>query len=859
MPKSNKCPSCGATVLDGLPGSLCAPCISQAGLSIGDAEQIEAARRSTIHLSLPPLGANPSDRIGRYKLLQQIGEGGCGVVYMAEQEEPIKRRVALKVIKPGMDTKEVLGRFEAERQALALMDHSNIAKVFDAGATEAGRPFFVMELVQGIPITRYCDENKLNTQQRLELFIQVCRAIQHAHQKGIIHRDIKPSNILVADHDGMPTPKIIDFGIAKATAGQTLTNKTVFTALEQFIGTPAYMSPEQAKLSGLDIDTRSDIYSLGVLLYELLTGKTPFESKRLFEAGLDEIRRIIREEEPPRPSQKLSTLTIKEQTTTARCRQTDSPRLLHLVRGDLDWIVMKCLEKDRTRRYETANGLAADLMRHLGNEPVIARPPSNVYRLRKMVRRHRIAFAAGAAVAVALLAGLGVATQLFAQNARAKTARAQTARKLLSNMLSGLAPTLAQAGSVAMLTNVLERVANQVDRDLRDYAEERADLQDQLGQFYFNLQVYDKAEVIQRAAIASRKAAVGAEHPKLAMELKQLGTTLWKENRPKDAEQLLREALAMRRKLLGEESFEVAESMNDLSMLLYEKGSLDEAESLQQKALTMSRKLGGENDPRVSISLNNLATILLGLGKFAAAEKLQLDDLARSRRLPGTNDQEVAISLNNLALLLSDEGKNEEAEKYAQEALTLRRKTLPKDDLDLAQSLDVVAQVLTDEKKPAKAEPLLQEALEIRRTSMGPRYLDVAISLDRLAKVYERENRLLEAEQLLRESLAIREQTAKDDPFTYSTRSILGGVLAAEKKFDEAEQFLVSGYEGMKRLDSTDSHAEKPDLQRPLERLVKFCKDTAQPEKAATWQQQLDALLKKEENAKNAEPSEKQK
>jgi eukaryotic-like serine/threonine-protein kinase len=419
MPGKNKCPACGATLPDDLPAGLCAACLLAVGLRAEEPAQVEAARRSTIRLSLPPLAEKPGDRIGRYKLLQQIGEGGCGVVYMADQEQPVKRRVALKVIKPGMDTKEVLGRFEAERQALALMDHSNIARVLDAGATETGRPFFVMELVRGIPITRYCDENKLNAQQRLELFIQVCQAIQHAHQKGIIHRDIKPSNILVADHDGVPVPKIIDFGIAKATAGQTLTDKTVFTALEQFIGTPAYMSPEQAKLSGLDIDTRSDIYSLGVLLYELLTGKTPFDAKRLLEAGFDEIRRIIREEEPPRPSQKLSTLAVGEQTSTARCRHTDSPRLIHLVRGDLDWIVMKCLEKDRNRRYETANGLAMELMRFINNEPIVARPPSQLYRFKKLVRRNKLAFAAAAAVIITLVAGLVVSILFYKREAEA--------------------------------------------------------------------------------------------------------------------------------------------------------------------------------------------------------------------------------------------------------------------------------------------------------------------------------------------------------------------------------------------------------------------------------------------------------
>ncbi len=350
------------------------------------------------------------DTIGRYKLLQPIGEGGCGIVYMAEQAEPVRRRVALKIIKLGMDTKSVIARFEAERQALALMDHPNIAKVFDAGATDTGRPFFVMELVRGIRITDYCDQNNLPTEQRLRLFTQVCHAIQHAHQKGVIHRDIKPSNVLVTVNDAVPVPKIIDFGIAKATNQQPLTDKTLFTAFEQFIGTPAYMSPEQAVMTSLDIDTRTDIYSLGVLLYELLTGKTPFDADALIQAGLDEMRRTIRDQEPLRPSTRLSTMLDGELTTTAKHRQTEAPKLIHLLRGDLDWIVMKAMEKDRTRRYETANGLATDVQRYLQSEPVVARPPSALYRAQKLVRRNKLLFAAGAAVTLALLLGIVAST-----------------------------------------------------------------------------------------------------------------------------------------------------------------------------------------------------------------------------------------------------------------------------------------------------------------------------------------------------------------------------------------------------------------------------------------------------------------
>ena len=361
----------------------------------------------------------PSANIGPYKLLQKIGEGGCGVVYMAEQEKPVRRRVALKVIKLGMDTKNVIARFEAERQALAMMDHQNIARVLDVGATETGRPYFVMELVRGVKITEYCDQNHLDTRQRLELFCLICSAIQHAHQKGIIHRDIKPSNILVTMHDGVAVPKVIDFGIAKAIE-QRLTDKTLFTAYEQLIGTPAYMSPEQAEMSGLDVDTRSDIYSLGVLLYELLTGRTPFDTKELMKSGMEEMRRTLREQEPARPSQRLNTLQLDELKATAIHRHVEPPKLISQMRGDLDWIVMKSLEKDRTRRYETANGLAADIQRHLDNEPVVACPPSRLYRFQKLMRRNRGVFIATGAVTAALLAGFGTSTWLFLREREAR-------------------------------------------------------------------------------------------------------------------------------------------------------------------------------------------------------------------------------------------------------------------------------------------------------------------------------------------------------------------------------------------------------------------------------------------------------
>jgi len=503
----------------------------------------------------------PGDRIGRYKLLQQIGEGGCGVVYMAEQEEPVRRRVALKVIKLGMDTKSVIARFEAERQALALMEHPNIAKVLDAGATENGRPFFVMELVRGIKITDYCDQNNLSTEARLELFVLVCQAVQHAHQKGIIHRDIKPSNILVTLNDGVAVPKVIDFGIAKATQGR-LTDHTLFTAFEQFLGTPAYMSPEQAEMTSLDVDTRSDIYSLGVLLYELLTSQTPFDAKELLQAGLDEIRRTIREQEPARPSTRLSTMLGADLTLIAKHRKAEPPKLIHLLRGDLDWIVMKALEKDRTRRYETANGLAADIERHLKNEPVVACPPSNFYRFQKMVRRNKGPFLAAAGIVLILLISAAIsgwqAIRAFRAERSAQT-EAQESQQIASFLMKTLGNSIAwsQDGN----TNFL---AVYIPRDNFATVE---------GMFH-------KVELLRRRRFGNESPEVAQVLNTIAMVREQAGD--WA-----GAEASWRESVAIMKHACGEQSEQVGETLFNLGYFLDRRGNRTEADRTFRQAINI--------------------------------------------------------------------------------------------------------------------------------------------------------------------------------------------------------------------------------------------------------------------------------
>ncbi len=463
----------------------------------------------------PSKRGDPPKNIGAYRLLQKLGEGGMGEVWEAEQSEPIRRRVALKLVKWGMDTKEVLARFESERQALALMNHPNIARAFEAGATGDGRPFFVMEFVKGAPLTEYCDSQRLSTQDRLRLFLRVCRGVEHAHQKGVIHRDIKPSNILVAVEDGQSVPKIIDFGVAKAIS-QRLTERTLFTELGQWIGTPEYMSPEQAELTGLDVDTRSDVYSLGVVLYELLAGAQPFDSTELRTVGFDEMRRRIREDDPPRPSTRVSSLGDGSQVAAER-RRTDIHGLTRTLRGDLDWIVMKALEKDRTRRYGSPSNLAADVERYLENKPVEASPPSAAYRLRKFVSRHRTGVFAGVALVVLLVAGV-VGTTVGLLRAQREADAVRKSADVLAGVIGTLDPSRPMGRALTM-RQVLDLGTERVNTELEGMPRVQARLLATLGQAYFNLGHFEEARPLLERSLSIRSRELGADHPEVASTL----------------------------------------------------------------------------------------------------------------------------------------------------------------------------------------------------------------------------------------------------------------------------------------------------------------------------------------------------
>jgi serine/threonine protein kinase/tetratricopeptide (TPR) repeat protein len=786
----------------------------------------------------------PGQVIGHYKLLQEIGEGGFGVVYLAEQEQPVRRRVALKIIKLGMDTKQVIARFEAERQALALMDHPHIAKVLDAGATDTGRPYFVMELVRGVPITEYCNKQNMSFGERLKLFMQVCGAVQHAHQKGIIHRDIKPSNVLVAQVDDKPSPKVIDFGIAKATQAR-LTEQTMFTEIGQFIGTPAYMSPEQADPVGVDIDTRSDIYSLGVLLYELLTGATPFDSKSLRQAGLDEIKRMIREEDPPRPSTRLSSLGA-ELDTVARQRAIEPKKLGPLLRGDLDWIIMKALEKDRARRYETANALALDIERYLSGEPVVAAPPSAAYRFQKFVKRNWGTVTACGAVTASLVLGIVAfgwqARIAGAQRDRALYAEEQTRKRAKelkevadfhAQMLSQVDPTTAgvrltedvrarfeatlaksatpdeqRAAQAELFSDQWSRVnatdaareliertilapaVAAIDKQFVDQPSVAATLRHVLAERYHFLGLDATALALEERVLSDRRRVLGEEHPDTLLAIGNLAVFLKAVGKRKEAEAHHREALEKSRRVRGDDDPETLVCIANLGVLLLETGQLNEAERYAREALERRRRVLGEDDPDTLRSMNDWATLLKEQGKLSEAESFYRDVLAKRRRVLGEEHPHTLASVNDLAVLLRSQGKLDEAVTYFREVTDKRRRILGDTHPSTLTSIQNLGAVLDSTGKSEEAEALMREALEKRRRLLGADHESTLTTLGNLAVWLIGQNRFSEAEPLCRETLERRRRVlGENHAATLVANNVMGLVLIRQGKYAEGEPY----------------------------------------------------------------------
>ena len=597
--------------------------------------------------------------IGPYRLLQKIGEGGMAEVWQAEQTSPVHRTVALKFIKAGMDTKALVARFESERQALALMEHPAIARVFDAGSTAEGRPYFVMEYTPGVPITDYCDKYRLSMRERLALFVQVCEGVQHAHQKAIIHRDLKPSNVLVCMQDGKAVPKIIDFGIAKALS-QMLTERTMFTELGVLVGTPEYMSPEQADLTVHNIDTRTDVYSLGLILYELLAGVLPFDAKEFRREGWGEILRRIREEEPTRPSTKVWTLGDGA-AVAARNRKTEPQALERQLRGDLDWITMKALEKDRTRRYGSPSELAAEISRYLRHEPVVASPPSVVYRARKFARRHRFGVGVAAGLIVLLLGfalTMGLQAQRIARERDRANREAEVSRRV-KEFLTGLFqisdPSEAR-GSTITAREILDKGAAQIDTALQNQPEIQAQLMQTMGLVYQKLGLYGQAASLLERAVSTQSRVLGPEHPDTLSSMGSLGGVYRRRGRGSDAEKILRRALEISQRRLGPDRLETLQAMNNLARVLAGEGPggphKEEAATLLKGALERARRALGADHQVTLQSAMYLAMAYSNEGRFDEAEPLFREAVAGRRRTLGPAHSDTLDAVHNLALNL---------------------------------------------------------------------------------------------------------------------------------------------------------------------------------------------------------------
>ncbi len=731
-------------------------------------------------------------KIGPYKLLEVIGEGGMGTVYMAQQTEPVQRRVALKLIKTGMDTRQVIARFEAERQALAIMDHPNIAKVLDAGATESGRPYFVMELVKGTPITEFCDEQRLDLDSRLKLFQHVCHAVQHAHQKGIIHRDIKPSNVLVAMYDDKPVPKVIDFGVAKVT-GEKLTEKTMFTRFGQIVGTLQYMSPEQAQFNQLDIDTRSDIYSLGAVLYELLSGQPPFAREQLNNQALDETLRMIREEEPTTPSTNLN--AAPQPAKVASNRKMSPEKLASNLRGDLDWIVMKALQKDRTRRYESASGLANDISRHLNNEPVLAGPPSLVYRLRKFARKHQVGVAAAFVSMLLLLTG---SAGLLASNSiiRAEKNKAQARSQELKQVAEFQADLLSKVDPYVAGEQLTQNVIAKLNAALcrADLTEtERANQVAEFSKLWRQVNASDTArDLINVAILKPALVAIDEKFPDQPLVAAHLRTGIsysyYGFGLYDDALALDRQILATRRTALGEDELDTIEALHSLGTTLGKLGKSKEAEAYLRSAVTTSSRALGDNHQKSLLFKKSLGAFLSEQGQHVEAEffvRQALDGLVLEL---GTHHEDTLDAMLSLGHILSSQNKLSQAEPYLQQAAEGFRQNLGNDHPRTLFATDVLGLLLTLQGRLTEAEPIRRENYEATRRVLGENHPNTLQSMNNLAVVLMRLGRHEEAELYFRESLdGARRVWGEESTQTLNFINNLACLYFAQEKWGKSE------------------------------------------------------------------------
>jgi len=764
------------------------------------------------------------DRIGPYQLLQMIGEGGFGAVWMAEQSEPIARKVALKVIKAGMDTKEVLARFGAERQALALMDHPNIARVLDAGASESGRPYFVMELVKGIPITDYCDRNELAPVDRLALFSDVCAAIQHAHQKGIIHRDIKPANVLVAIYAEKPVVKVIDFGIAKAV-GEGLADETRFTRFGQFVGTPVYMSPEQAGLCEADIDTRSDIYALGILLYELLTGGPAFDPKRLASAGHEEMRRIIREDDPPKPSSRLGTVSRDAPTSLAGDRQTHPERPRHLIEPDLDWIVMKAIEKDRSRRYETASGLAADIRRFLAHEPVTAGPPGTAYQLRKFARRHQVALRIAGILAAVLVAATTISIWQAARAMRAERRamatlaevaaerdakeKAHTHAEAFTTLLAGVfqSPDPTRDGRGITVAEMLDQASGELDTDRKVQPDQRARLQATLGKTYRSLGLNGKAIALQEKVREHYLNASGPEDPVTLAAMHELAVSYGQAGRSAEAIRLQEEVLSSSLEVLGAEHPDRIRGIGTLADFYQRAGRKGEAVQLREEALDLSRKALGPEHPATLVAMSHLATAHAdtpGLPEPTAMREAILD---LGRTALGAEHPVTLAAMNNLALSYNRTGRSAESIGLQEEVLELARRIYGVRHRELIPFVGNLRQFYQEAGRRRDALRMQEEQVRLWTTIYGPEHPSTLDARASLARFYRAAGRGAEAAATQEDLLATSRKLHRPAlPATLDLMISLADTYSRIDRNEEADAMREQSRTLIHSIQSKDRH-----------------------------------------------------